>query len=377
MRIALLTNFIPPYRISLYQEIERRCSAFGIFLSAKTEEGRHWEPQWGSLPVRIQRNISIRRRWKHPHSFTEFHTVHIPYDTVFELARFRPDVVLSAELGLRTAQAALYCLLARRPKLIIWTALSDVTEQGRGTLRRLLRSVLLRSADAVLVNGQGGARYVRSFGVSPIQTFIVPYATDLNPFLAQPATRGQHCRRRLLYSGSLTERKGILPFLAVVSRWATNHSDYNLELHILGQGPLKEAISKLTLPSNLRVSLLGSASYEQLANVYKNAGVLAFPTLADEWGMVVTEAMACGMPVLGSTYSQAVEELVTDGLNGWVFRPDHESEIYQALDRMLHSSIEHLNEMGHKARDRARTITPQTATDQIMAAISRAQAVPA
>ena len=54
----------------------------------------------------------------------------------------------------------------------------------------------------------------------------------------------------------------------------------------------------------------------------RKVGVLVFPTLADEWGLVVNEALAAGVPVLGSLYSQAVEELVRDGENGWTFRPD-------------------------------------------------------
>ena len=57
-----------------------------------------------------------------------------------------------------------------------------------------------------------------------------------------------------------------------------------------------------------------------MAEVYAKASLFAFPTLADEWGVVVNEAMAAGLPVLGSIYSQAVEELVEDGVSGWVFR---------------------------------------------------------
>ena len=61
--------------------------------------------------------------------------------------------------------------------------------------------------------------------------------------------------------------------------------------------------------------------HERMAEVYAKASLFAFPTLADEWGVVVNEAMAAGLPVLGSIYSQAVEELVEDGVSGWVFRP--------------------------------------------------------
>ena len=86
--------------------------------------------------------------------------IQIPYDTVPQLARSRPDVVVAGELGARTAQAAIYRRLFRRGKLVIWATLSERTEENRGLLRRCLRRILLRSADAVIVNGESGALYV-------------------------------------------------------------------------------------------------------------------------------------------------------------------------------------------------------------------------
>ena len=44
------------------------------------------------------------------------------------------------------------------------------------------------------------------------------------------------------------------------------------------------------------------------------SGIFVLPTLADEWGLVVNEAMASGLPVLGSVYSQAAHELCGDGI---------------------------------------------------------------
>jgi glycosyltransferase involved in cell wall biosynthesis len=109
--------------------------------------------------------------------------------------------------------------------------------------------------------------------------------------------------------------------------------------------------------------------YDRLPEVYRQAGVLVFPTLADEWGLVVVEAMAAGLPVLGSLYSQAVEDLVTDGLNGWTFRPDDSVSLLSALDRALLTSGAELDQMGWEARNRVRNMTPRVMMQQVMAAI--------
>ena len=372
MRLALLTNFIPPYRRPLYQEIERQCTDFRIFLSAVTEPGRTWAPEWGGLPVQLQRSIALRGTWRYPARFSEPVTVHFPYDTVLQLARFRPDVIISCELGMRTLQAAMYHRLCPGSKLVIWAKLSDVTEQGRGLLRHWLRTFLLRQAGAVITNGEGGARYLRRLGLEQKHTFIAPATTELQPFLALPVTRGPDIRHRLLYSGMFTERKGVLPFLRLLADWAKDHPERRVELSLVGHGPLRSQIASFNGPSNLDVRLLGSVAYDRLPDFYREGGILVFPTLADEWGMVVTEAMASGLPVLGSIYSQAVEELVQDNENGWVFRPDHAHEMRDALDRSLRASTVRVNEMAENARSRVRKITTVAVTERIMSAVEYA-----
>lgn len=65
--------------------------------------------------------------------------------------------------------------------------------------------------------------------------------------------------------------------------------------------------------------------------------------------MVINEAMACGLPVLGSVYSQAVEELVTNDVNGWTFAPDRPEEVDAAIARAMMASDDELLAMGHNA----------------------------
>jgi len=372
LRVALLTNFIPPYRVPLYQEIQRRCSALRILLSATSESNRDWTPDWESLPVQLQRNLQIRGHWRHPHRFSEPLTLHVPYDTIPQLMRFCPDVVISAELGMRTAQAAAYCQLSNAP-LVMWATLSDVTEQGRGRLRRWLRPKLLRHADSLIINGAGGVRYLRGLGVNPSKMFRAPYTTDLGPFLALPTERSVGLRHRLLYSGSLTHRKGLMLFLPTLSNWVARNVDRNVELVVVGQGPLSPEVSGFHCPKNLTIRVLGPVPYDQVPDVYRNGGILIFPTLADEWGMVVTEAMAAGVPVLGSLYSQAVEELVIDGENGWTFRPDRPAEMYGALDRALNASHDSVSQMAVRARSAAREITPSSVAEAVFAALDFAR----
>jgi glycosyltransferase involved in cell wall biosynthesis len=279
----------------------------------------------------------------------------------------RPGVVISAELGARSLLALLY---RRSPegahsRLVLWATLSERSEQGRGSLREGLRRLLLWAADGVIVNGESGARYARHLGARPNRLFRVPQTVDVEEFMRARLEREPASGFRLLYVGSLEERKGLQSLVTALSRWAELHPEREIEFWIAGSGPLEAWLSSLATPPNLSVRLLGQIPYKDLPRVYAECGIFVFPTLADEWGLVVNEAMASGLPVLGSVYSQAVEELVEDGVNGWVFRPDRSEELYQALERVFSTPAASLDRMRVNARRRVEKLTPDCVADQI------------
>jgi glycosyltransferase involved in cell wall biosynthesis len=365
MKIALLTNVLHPYRIPVLRELAKRCDELRVFVSGDTA------PVDGLRIVR-QKSLHWGEAWRHTHQFTDRLTIHFPYDTLPRLREFQPEVIISGELGLRTLQAALYRNHMPESRLVIWATLSEYTEQGRGALRPILRRALLRTADSVLVNGASGFRYIRGFGAPAEKIFRVPQTTDLSASFALPSARSQSARRRFLYVGRLIELKGILPVLQHFAAWAAAHPEKNIVISFAGDGPLRDQISTYPTPPNLDLRMLGFVDYSRLPEVYQDHGILLFPTLADEWGMVAVEAMAAGLPILGSIYSQAVEDLVDPGTHGWVFRPDHAGDASQAVSAALETPCHVLDEMGAAARAKVRALTPAAMASSMMDAVNYA-----
>jgi glycosyltransferase involved in cell wall biosynthesis len=371
LRVALLTNFIPPYRLSLLEALRSRLGHLRVFVSTPIETNRHWSPAWGDLDVVVQRTMTLRGRWTDPSGFRERTFVHLPVDTVRQLWRFRPDVVISGELGLRTGLAVLYRLLRPRSRLLIWATLSERTERGRGIMRSLIRPWLLARADGVLVNGGSGARYVAGLGVSNDRIRIVPYSVDAGAFQGAGAPRRFDRTQPLLFAGQLVERKGLLPFVAGLNRWAARHPDHAVELWLAGEGPQKPLLQQADVHPRVSIRFLGSVGYDELPALYAKARMFVLPTLADEWAVVVNEAMSAGLPVLGSVYSQAVEELVEDGRTGWTFSPDEPDDLDAALTRALAASSADLERISEAARRRAEALTPARVADRIAEAVSQ------
>ena len=373
--VVLLDSYVPPHALPVYIELARRVRKLTVLVSTPMESNRHWKPDYGTLDVRVQRTWTIERPWKHPVGFQDKLNVHIPWDTVSLLRELKPDVVLSGEFGARSAFSAWYAIFSGTPLVLIAT-LSEHQEQGRGMTRHLLRRWLIRRARCIAVNGQSGARYLRRLGATPEQLFHVPYTAVPNYFERAPETRSPAQAHKLLFAGRLVEGKGLIPFTEALARWASRHPDRQVEFELAGSGPLETPLKEFQPPQNMQLRLLGECNFERLAECYASAGILAFPTLSDEWGLVVNEALAAGLPVLGSSYSQAVEELCIEGETGWRFRPDVAGEMDEAIDRALSTPAEALEPMRRAGRERVRKLTPAYGAERFLATIEAALAGP-
>ena len=304
MRVALLQNFVAPYRVPLYERL-RDCGAeLRVFVSTRMESDRSWEVDWGTLNVVVQKNMTLRRSQPDVRGFARTIQIHFPYDTIPLLWRYRPDVVISVELGLRTLQVAIYKMLRPSTRLLIWCKLSEHSERSWGRMRLALRRFLLARADAVLVNGESGARYIASFGVPDHMIVRLNQPVVVALFARATRERPETARTRMLCCGMLSSRKGVLPFLKELDVWARAHPDEQLELWWLGDGELRDELHQFPCAPNLSQRFLGAVPYAELPDWYSQADILVFPSLLDEWGLVVNEAMASGLPVLGSIYAQ-------------------------------------------------------------------------
>ena len=84
--------------------------------------------------------------------------------------------------------------------------------------------------------------------------------------------------------------------------------------------------------------------------------------------------MASGLPVLGSRQAQAVDEMVADGAQGWVFDATSIDSIGQAIARCLDTPRERMREMGESARETALRFSPAHSASQILTACDQALA---
>ncbi|MEO8202481.1 MAG: glycosyltransferase family 4 protein, partial [Betaproteobacteria bacterium] len=119
---------------------------------------------------------------------------------------------------------------------------------------------------------------------------------------------------RVLYAGALSVQKGAHILLEA---WRSVRGAGRAELHLAGENLLPARLLS-DLPEN--VHLHGNIPSRDLFAMYERSSVLAFPTLCDGFGMVVTEAFSRGLPVI-TTVNAGASDLVAEGRNGFLVPP--------------------------------------------------------
>ena len=365
MKIAFLTNFIPPYRRSLYQQITLKLEQVTFFISTVMEHNRNWEVNHFNLSIKVQKNYNYNKNWKHKNGFADKTPVHIPYDTIKQLKKYKPDVVVSAEIGIRSLLSSTYCKIYNKP-LILWLTLSEHTETNKKGIRILLRKYLLKSSAALLCNGESGKRYVESLGIKK-PVFYAPYTSDFK--INEKGKNTFNTVKKILFTGQLTKRKGVFEMVEALKKWAYQNPTTKIELIVAGNGLEKNHFNLLNNITNIKVKLLGTVAYADLEQLYNDVDLYLFPTLSDEWGVVVNEALSKGVPVIGSLYSQAVEELIENDKNGWLFYPNQQDSFVKTLTKAINTNNSKLTELSENGISTIKDFTPEKIAANIVEAI--------
>lgn len=359
-RVVILNNYIRKHHVDSYRELAKRVRKLTVLLSTPMEPDRDWDPQWGDLDVRVQKNWMFTTSWKHSAGFKEANFIHIPVDTNSQLKELEPDIVFSYEMGMRTLLSSWFRRFHPSVPLVMVGNMSEVIERERGVLRRTLRWMIRKGVDYFTYNGPSCKRYLESLSIPVEKMFHIPYCIDTDSVYDGPRlVESETATVRLLYCGALSQRKGIVEFSEALNHWCQRHPDRYVELEIAGSGEL-EADILAQQRENLRIVMLGNCDSLQLRDAYRRANICAFPSLADEWGLVPIEAMASGLPVLGSVFAQSVEAVVEDGVNGWVFETNDRDSILESISEALSCDHQRLAQMGELARESVSHISAET-----------------
>ena len=148
------------------------------------------------------------------------------------------------------------------------------------------------------------------------------------------------------------------------------------DLVLLGDGPLRETLNAQISTLNLHkhVHLPGFKSYDKLPVYYALANAFVHASTSEQWGLVVNEAVASGLPVIVSNRCGCAPELVNG--NGFTFNPTNEHELTTRLLEMVSLSDEERKHLGDNSYWIAANFAPERFGEGLERAASVAMGVP-
>ena len=360
MKLAILTNNLAPYRLQVYSKLAESFD-LTVFHGGLEANRKEWSDGPGAAEVTTKRSWGFQVPFSKKRNGQRIDSrfFHITPGFLIDMVRFRPNRVISSEMGLRSLLALTYGLLFGVPVWIWWGGTRH-TERDLGFLRRLTRMLFRNVARQWISYGRSSTDYLVTLGVPRDRILQLQNCVDDRLFCPEGPRRLTRAPRPVvLHVGRLVAGKAIDSLLDAAATLQREGRVFSLVL--VGSGPdeakLKARAQVLKLAN---VHFDGAVRPDEMPAIYRGADLLVFPTLEDVWGLVINEALLCGVPVLCSKYAGCAEELVAPDA---IFDPADQKSFAESLRRMISVLPE--------TPDRSRIVSSDAVASLIATAVSR------
>jgi glycosyltransferase involved in cell wall biosynthesis len=336
VRVAVVTEIISPYRIPVFNALARLegIELHVIFLAETDPTQRRWLVYKDEIEFSYEVLPAWRRRWRSWH-------ILLNRGMWPALERFRPDAILCGGYNYPAFWEALAWAKVHRAHFAAWIESTSRDQRNTGAVTEFVKRRFIRNCTSFAVPGRSAFEYVTSMGVPSERIHTAPNAVDNRRFADLTRSvreRAAQCRAELglppryfVYAGRVTREKGVFQLLEAYTRLEPELRS-QMGLVLVGEETAKHELmqsAEKAYPG--AVFFPGFAQRDQLAAFYALAEVLVFPTLSDTWGLVVNEAMACGLPVIASEVAGCVADLVHDGENGFIVPSANAGKLAEAM----------------------------------------------
>jgi len=410
-RIAVVFHHIGPYHHARLNAAADRLSVTGFEWSAKGYDA------WGAAesPTRYHK-VSL---------FPEA-TAHCPGNAKLKqafwtaLEQARPDVVAVNGWNNFGSLISANCCVHRGIPVVVMSE-SSRQDEHRTSWKEAIKRRIAGLYSAALVGGQRHVEYLAELGM-PRERIFTGYDVVDNEYFRQKAeevrsqrssasanqpshkaTADREVRQKyalpenyFLASARFVEKKNLAMLIQAYAEYRRSsafakatadkevrdrnsdisHQHSPWDLVLLGDGPLRQAINNQLSTLNLHrhVHLPGFKPYDELPVYYASANAFVHASTTEQWGLVVNEAIASGLPVIVSNRCGCAPELVNG--NGFTFNPTNEDELTARLLEMASLSDHERKHLVDNSYRIAANFAPERFGEGLERAASVAMGVP-
>ena len=332
IRVALFATHPVQYHVPWFQALAARPElALRVFFGQVPDARQqgvgfgvdfHWD-----IPLMAGYESEVLENVARPPSLGNFAGCDTPR-VAERLRHWKPDLaILTGWQSKMLVQAWWACARLGVPRIVRGesNALSD-----RASWKRLAHRVWLRGFDRFLAIGKSNRDFYVQAGIPESRIHPCPYFVDNERFAAAAAPlreRRAELRARwsiperatcFLFCGKLIPKKHPLDLLRALERAVA--AGASAHVLVVGDGELMAQARALAERERLPVTFAGFLNQTEIAGAYVAADCLVLPSDTGEtWGLVVNEAMACGIPAIVSDQVGCGPDLVSEGVTGATF----------------------------------------------------------
>ncbi len=242
-----------------------------------------------------------------------------------------------------------WCLRNKVPAIVC--SESNEFDEVRRPWKEAVKKFFVQHCAAGLAGGQPQADYLVKLGL-PQQRVFTGYDVVANDHFASGSAtaraQGEALRKKLtlpenyfLACSRFGQKKNLPRLVKAYARYRKLVAEAKnpiaeskpWDLVLVGDGEEKALIEQAMAEHEVAsfVHLVGAKPYDQLPDYYGLASAFIHASTTEQWGLVVNEAMASGLPVLVSKRCGCAPDLVKEGVNGFTFHPLDETDIAQKM----------------------------------------------
>jgi len=334
------TPYILPRALYVYSDPELHTDLIWTYVNNSQDWGN--DAEIGSLPVLLDRRISGLRQLGRVANL------------MWNILCGRYTVAHLAGWGHWVVRLAITCCKVRGVPFSVEsdTQLNRDLRGWRERAKSMMYPILLNWPAVVIPGGTRQAKLFRHYGVSEEKISVSHMTTDIRKLRAMGSKPREEFRSELgiaesdvvvCYVGRLESYKGVAVLLEGFEKAFAKNP--NLLLAVIGDGSMLQDAAGLRgrLPEG-RVHIAGRQSIESVVQWMRSSDMLVLPSLHEQWGMVVNEAMTCGLPVVVSDACGCVDDLVRDEF------PSGDTDAFAEAMVSLAGDAEKRAQMGREAQ---------------------------
>jgi len=260
----------------------------------------------------------------------------------------KPDIVnLTGYYDFASWTALFYCKINGIKTILSNESTSN--DHTRNNVKEFLKSSIIKQFNGYFNFGTLSKNYLLGLGVKPEKMLVNRNCVDNKalkniyqnclPERIERQTALNLASKNFIFVGRLIDYKNLFLFLEAFGI-AQSKLNEDWGVIILGDGEQKEDLQRFVKERNIKhISFQRGVSWQEVPEYLALSDVLVLPSYSEPWGLVVNEAMACGLPVIVSEKCGCAIDLVRNGENGFIFSPNNIEQLTSILLKFMNKEV--------------------------------------